>query len=144
MPAASDILLPAMALVGWTLMVLLLIPYRRLRAAFAGTLTPDDFRFGESGRVPGEVSIPNRNYMNLLEVPVLFHVLCLTAFVTARVDATAVLMAWSYVGMRVLHSVIHLSYNKVIHRLLAFALSNVVLFLLWIRLTVDLVRSGST
>ncbi len=140
MPAASDILLPAMTLVGWTLLVLLIIPYRRLKAGFAGTITPEDFRFGESGRVPGEVSIPNRNYMNLLEVPVLFYVLCLTFFVTARVDSTTVLMAWAYVGMRMVHSLIHLSYNKVVHRLSVFALSNVFLFLLWIRLALELFR----
>ncbi|MBS0413400.1 MAG: MAPEG family protein, partial [Proteobacteria bacterium] len=40
--------------------------------------------------------------------------------------------AWPYVGLRVMHSVIHITYNRVLHRLTAFALSNVVLMALWI------------
>jgi len=62
--------------------VLLLIPFRRFRAAFAGQVGAGDFRYGESARVPGEVSIPNRNYMNLLELPVLFYIVCVLDYVT--------------------------------------------------------------
>src|ERR1700741_2796335 len=47
---------------------------RRFRAVFGGRATRDDFKFGESPAVPGDVSIPNRNFMNLLELPVLFYV----------------------------------------------------------------------
>lgn len=39
--------------------------------------------------------------------------------------------AWVYVGLRVLHSLIHLTYNHVIQRMLVFAASNVVLVALW-------------
>ena len=62
----TEILIPAMALVGWTLCVLLLMPYQRFKAVFAGHITPNDFKLGESSRVPPVVSIPNRNFMNLL------------------------------------------------------------------------------
>lgn len=135
-----DILFPSMALIGWTLCVLLVMPYRRIKAVFAKQVTADDFKFGESGKVPPAVSIPNRNFMNLLEVPVLFYVLCITCFVTQNVDATAVVLAWPYVVLRVLHSLIHLSYNDVIHRLAVFAASNLVLAALWFRLLLDLVH----
>lgn len=137
-PAA--ILLPCMALVGWTLCVLLIMPYRRIRAALRRQVTADDFKFGESANVPPAVRIPNRNFMNLLEVPVLFYVVGLIAYVTQHVDATAVALAWLYVALRVLHSLIHLSYNHVIHRLAVFAASNLVLTVLWLRLLIDLAR----
>lgn len=136
----TGILFPAMALVGWTFTVLLLIPYQRFKAGFAGRVTRDDFKFGESSRVPPEVSIPNRNFMNLLEVPVLFYIVCITLFVTQRVDSAAVALAWSYLVLRVLHSLVHLTYNKVMHRLSFYALSNVMLVVLWIRLVVALTR----
>lgn len=123
----ADILLPVMALVGWTLCVLLLMPYRRFKAVFAGKVTAADFRYGESSRVPHDVSIPNRNYMNLLEAPVLFYVVSLVAFVTQQADHLLVCLAWGYVGFRVLHSLVHLTYNHVIHRMLLFAASNGVL-----------------
>ncbi|MBO9663211.1 MAPEG family protein [Dokdonella sp.] len=136
----TDILLPCMTLVGWTLCVLLVMPYRRIKAALARQVTADDFKYGESANVPPAVRIPNRNFMNLLEVPVLFYVVGLVAYVTQHVDATAVALAWSYVALRVLHSLIHLSYNHVIHRLAVFAASNLVLAVLWGRVLVDLAR----
>lgn len=125
------ILFPMLTLVGWTMSVLLLAPFRRFQAAFAGQLTADDFKLGESARVPAVVSIPNRNFMNLLEVPVFFYVLCITLFVTQRVDSLMVSLAWTYVGLRVVHSLIHLSYNHVIQRMLAYAFSNLVLSATW-------------
>jgi hypothetical protein len=136
----GSLLLPMTALIGWTLLVLLLIPFRRLRAGFAGELSPEDFRFGESARVPGQVSIPNRAWMNLLEAPVLFYALCLVSVVAQAVDGLAVTLAWIYVALRMVHSLIHLTYNHVVHRLVAFAASNLVLTLMWIRLTLALLR----
>jgi hypothetical protein len=72
--------------------------------------------------------------MNLLELPVLFYVACLTYFVTGRTDEWALLLAWAYVGLRIAHSAIHLTYNRVRHRLVAFAASNVALVMLWTNL----------
>ncbi len=119
----------AMALL--TFVVLGFIPARRFRAAAAGRVKADDFRFGESPAVPGDVSIPNRNYMNLLELPTLFYVAGLMYYVAGRLDQAALVVAWTYVGLRVIHSAIHLTYNNVFHRLTAFALSNVVLMAFW-------------
>src|SRR5258706_8865422 len=134
MPDKMSILFPIVALATLTFAVLLLIPLRRFRAGMAGQVVLDDFRYGESARVPPEVSIPNRNMMNLLELPVLFYVACLTYFVHGHVDGAALALAWAYVGLRVAHSAIHLSYNRVRDRLIAFAASNVVLIMLWTNL----------
>jgi hypothetical protein len=127
------ILLPMGALALLTFLVLMLVPVRRFRAAFAGQVGAGDFRYGESARVPGEVSIPNRNYMNLLELPVLFYVVCVLNYVMGpTVSGTTLILAWVYVSLRVLHSAVHLTYNNVMHRLALFAASNVVLAVLWI------------
>ena len=123
---------PMGALALLTFAVLGLIPLRRFRAAFAGQVGPDDFKFGESRRVPGHVSIPNRNYMNLLEVPMLFYVAGLMYYVAGKVDGVALAVAWTYVGLRAIHSLIHVTYNNVMHRLAAFALSNLVLAVFWV------------
>ena len=120
----------AMALLTFT--VLGMIPARRFRAAFAGRVRPDDFKFGESAAVPGDVSIPNRNYMNLLELPMLFYVGGLMYYVAGRLDEAALIVAWVYVALRATHSAIHLTYNNVIHRLIPFALSNFVLLAFWV------------
>ena len=129
----TQILFPMFALVALTFAVLLMIPIARFRAAAAGKVSVADFRLGESARVPPETALPNRNYMNLLELPVLFYVACLSLYVTDKVDQTELTLAWVYVGLRVLHSLIHVSYNNVVHRLTAFALSNIVLSVIWVR-----------
>jgi hypothetical protein len=130
----TSILFPMIALATLTFAVMLLIPVRRFRAGFAGQVQYDDFRYGESARVPGEVSIPNRNMMNLLEVPLLFYVACLTYLAIERVNEAALVLAWLYVGLRGAHSAIHVTYNRVRHRLIAYALSNIVLVMFWTNL----------
>ncbi len=128
----SAILGPVLALMGWTMLVLLLMPYRRFKAVLAGQITAKDFKFGESANVPPEVCIPNRNYMNLLEAPLLFYVICVILFQIQLVGPLVVALAWGYVGCRLVHSLIHLTYNRVEHRLAAFALSNVLLAAIWV------------
>ncbi|ARU57227.1 membrane-associated protein in eicosanoid and glutathione metabolism (mapeg) [Oleiphilus messinensis] len=128
----GQILLPALALVGLTFIVLLLIPYRRFKAASERKVTSKDFALGESGHVPAYVALPNRNYMNLLELPVLFYFACTLYFLLETVDLIALVLAWGFVFLRIVHSVIHLSYNNVMHRLVAFASSNLVLAVMWI------------
>jgi hypothetical protein len=129
-----SVLFPVMTLIGWTLLVLMLIPVRRFKAGGKGLVTGNDFKYGESSRVPGEVSLPNRNFMNLLEAPVLFYVVCILQYVTKAPVQYFVFCAWLYVALRVAHSLIHLSYNHIMHRLAAFAASNVVLIIMWLAL----------
>ncbi len=69
--------------------------------------------------------------MNLLELPMLFYVVCLVLYVTAGASALAIALAWAFVALRVVHSVIHLSYNRVGHRLAAFTAANLALVLPW-------------
>jgi hypothetical protein len=135
-----SIFAPMAALIALTFLVLLLIPIRRFRAGFAGEITGEDFRFGESARVPGHVSIPNRNYMNLLELPMLFYTLCLSLYVTHSVTGLEYGLAWAYVVLRVAHSAVHLTMNHVFTRLTIFALSNVVLGVAWVVFFVGLFR----
>ncbi len=125
---------PVAFLVFWTLSVLLLVPFARFRAGAKREVVADDFRYGESERVPDHVRLPNRNFMNLLEVPVLFYVGCLVTFISQHVEPTLLTIAWVYVALRAAHSVVHLSYNHVMQRMALFAISNVVLTVFWGRL----------
>ena len=135
-----QILYPMAALAMLTFMVLLLVPRARFKAARNRQVTVKDFRYGESANVPGEVSIPNRNLINLLEMPVLFYVACLTLFVTRSADHLFVYLAWAYFALRLGHSLVHLTYNNVMHRLSVFTASNIVLAIIWVRLIAILSR----
>jgi hypothetical protein len=65
-------------------------------------------------------------------VPLLFYVAGLVYFASGKVDIVVLVLSWLYVALRLVHSVIHLGYNNVFHRLIAFASSNVILVSLWL------------
>ena len=132
MVRAEAIFGPIGVLALWTMLVLFSIGFRRFGAVRARRVTPDDFRLGESADVPEDIAVANRNLMNLLEIPVLFYVVCLCLYVTHQVHPGLLRLAWVYVALRVLHSFIHLTTNNVRHRLFIFVLSNVALIALWI------------
>jgi hypothetical protein len=123
---------PMSVLALWTGFILLLTGFRRIRAVRAGRVPRNAFRLGESGEVPHDVTVSNRNLMNLLEMPVLFYVVCVAFYVTGNVGSGVIVTAWIYVGLRLVHSWIHLTSNRVIHRLIVFALGNFVLLAIWI------------
>jgi hypothetical protein len=123
----TAIFMPALVLMLWTLLVLLQVPIRRFRAFFSRRMTAGDIRYGESSNVPADVALPNRIFMNLVEAPVLFYALVLIAFAANEVNRVTVGLAWGYVALRVVHSLIYFTYNHLIHRFAVFAASNLVL-----------------
>lgn len=68
------------------------------------------------------------NFSNQFELPVLFYVLCLALYVTGRVDMFYLAFAWAFVVLRVAHSAVHVLYNRVLHRFLAYFAGGIVLF----------------
>lgn len=128
---------PMSVLALWTGAVLLLTGVRRVLAVRAGRVPIKAFRLGESADVPPSLTVTNRNLMNLLEMPVLFYVVSLAYYVTHRVDDGTVGLAWAYVALRLVHSTVHLTVNRLNLRFFAFAASNVVLLVLWIRFMVN-------
>ena len=128
------ILGPVFSLAAWTIVVLLILAYRRVKATTTGAVHVREFAFGESPKVPVSAQLVSRNYMNLLEMPVLFYVACLVSLVTGPTTSAMLTLAWLYVALRVLHSLIHITTNRIIHRFAVFVLSNVVLAALWVLL----------
>lgn len=83
------------------------------------------------------------NFKNLLEMPVLFYVLCLALLASGGVTTGFVQAAWAFVALRTVHSLIHLTYNRVVHRFLAYAASSLLLFGAWIAFAVRLASPGA-
>ena len=118
----DQIFLPMGALAGLTFAVLLFVPAMRIGRK-------PNVQDGADSDIPG--ALANPNFADLLEMPVLFYVICLMLFVSGEVDQTFLYLAWGYVGLRVLHSLVHVTYNNVLQRLTLFAASNVVVTLMW-------------
>ena len=74
----------------------------------------------------------SNNLKNLFELPVLFYAAVLLALVLMIQDMLLVVLAWGFVALRVVHSVIQVSYNNVNHRFAAYALSSLILLFMWI------------
>jgi hypothetical protein len=129
---AQAIFGPVSVLALWTLLVLAMTGSRRVRGALSGRVPRNAFRLGESAEVPPDIAVVNRNFMNLLEVPVLFYVVCISLYVTRQVNTAMVTLAWVYVLLRVVHSFIHLTSNRIMQRLMVFAASNFVLLAIWL------------
>jgi hypothetical protein len=82
------------------------------------------------------------NFRNLFETPVLFYALVACAIGVSYVPPWLVIGAWCYFGLRVTHSIIHCTYNRVMHRLAVFALSFGLLVVLWVGYAVALSNKG--
>ena len=80
---------------------------------------------------PDYVQKVGRNMANLLEVPVLFYLLAVLVILFEINNQLLVDLAWLYVALRLVHSIIHISYNNVPHRLIVFVLSVVTLMIMW-------------
>lgn len=74
------------------------------------------------------------SFSNQFETPVLFFLVVILTLMLMLQDPILVALAWTYVILRVAHAVIHLTYNTVFHRFLAFAASGLVLLAMWVRL----------
>ncbi len=133
---------PLMALVAWSFAIMLFMAYKRWSAGFAGRLKRGEYKVGESAEVPADVRLPGRNFRNLFEMPVLFYVLCLALYMTHNVSEAPLVLAWIYVALRIVHSLIHVTYNKIMHRFFVYALSSFLLLAMWIMFAIELYRQA--
>lgn len=81
------------------------------------------------------------NFVNLFEVPVLFHLALIVAFLTQQVTPWVLGLAWAFVAGRALHSLIQCSYNKVMHRFAVYSVSTCLVWALWAVLALGLLRA---
>ena len=124
---------PIFALVALTAAVWLAMVVVRNVAVQMGTATLGYYK-GYTGTLPAEwVERPARAFMNLLEVPVLFYLVCVLMLVTGRFDGRQVELAWLFVAIRAAHALIHIFVNHVLTRFTAYLAGCVTLAVLWIR-----------
>jgi hypothetical protein len=127
----QDMLGPVFAMVGltfavWLRLYAVRIPEMRRRRIHPQSVATSTLKAGAY-----EDTRASDNFTNLFEVPVLFYVAAFTAILAGLVTPLSLGLAWAYVALRVLHSLIQCSYNKVMHRFAVYSLSCLVLLALW-------------
>jgi len=127
----SAIILPVIALVVLTAVVWTRLYVERIRELRQRRIDPQVLATSAMvGQTMQRVQASD-NFKNLFEVPVLFYALCAVLVSAQHVSSFFVIGAWVYVALRYIHSFIHLTYNRVIHRFAVYVLSTVILFVLW-------------
>lgn len=76
------------------------------------------------------------NFRNLFELPVLFYLALVVAALLGLASDGFLALAWTFVALRVLHSAIHCTYNRVMHRFVAYLAGSLVLWAMWAWLAV--------
>jgi hypothetical protein len=82
------------------------------------------------------------NFRNLFEVPVLFFAVCCALAITDTVTSAQLALAWTFVGLRAAHSLIHVTYNRVMHRFGVYIASTLCVLAMWGLLAISLWQSG--
>ena len=127
----------AMALI--TFVVGPLILTTRINSVKNGIVHIEYYETFQGGEPPASVLQTTRHWSNLYEAPTLFYIACLMAFSLQLESIFILAMAWLYVAVRLIHSVIHLTYNRVYHRLTAFLTSQFILIAIWILLFIEII-----
>jgi hypothetical protein len=130
---AAALLQPVVALVVLTAVALLLAVVYRNVAIIRGAASEGYFRTFTADKPAEWVERPIRTYMNLLELPVLFYVVCLLMLVTGRFDSVQVSLAWLFVITRYVHAFIYIGFNYVPLRFTAFLAGVLTLAVIWTR-----------
>jgi hypothetical protein len=131
----QPILYPLFAQVGLTFLVWLWMYATRIYTLQKNDIDPNELRSVEDEhRLLKPVLGPSENLVNLSEMPVLFYVACLLAYLSHTLTDTLLTLAWLFVAFRALHSLIHCSYNRVMHRFTAYFISSLCLWGIWFEL----------
>jgi hypothetical protein len=125
------IFLPGLAMAALTLIVGMVMFRRRVAEMKRDRIHPQKVATSLQAAEHYKDVAAADNFRNLFEMPVLFYFALAVAAVTEQTGPLVLGLAWAYVAARILHTAIHCSYNKVMHRFQAFALSYFVLVALW-------------
>lgn len=126
---------PALALVGWTLVVWIWMYATRIPAMQAAKVDPQTARHpGSLDVLPSSARQVADNYNHLMEQPTIFYAALFAGHAAGLADPFAIGLAWAYVTLRVVHSLVQCTVNVVTLRFLVFALSTLVLMVLAARM----------
>lgn len=137
---SKPLLGPLVGLSLWTFAIEGLLYYRRTPALAKYNINfdPELVKQEKATKLPPFVQWPADNFNNLLEQPTQFYAAVLALTVLDVRDSVTTRLAWSYVVLRVVHSLIHVSVNKVTVRFGVWASSSVVLLGITARLALEL------
>ncbi len=132
--------LPALAMAGLTFVVWWRMYFMRVGQMKRDRIHPQKVATSAGAAALLTDSRAADNFRNLFELPLLFYVALVVADRIGLVDGIVLALAWLFVALRVLHSAIHVTYNKVMHRFMAYVAGGIALWGLWTYIGLALLR----
>ena len=128
----SPILIPVVALVAWSLVMMLWMVAVRLpamkKAGISLSSAPPGARGSQlDGVVDDRAQWKSHNYNHLMEQPTLFYAIAITLALMDMGDGINYWLAWGYVGFRVIHSIVQATVNRLTIRTPLFFLASLCL-----------------
>ena len=136
--ADTAMLAPAFAMVGLTYAVWIRLYVTRIGEMKRRRIHPQSIALSGQAASRLEDTRAADNFRNLFELPVLLYVAVVVAILGGVVTPVSLGLAWAFVLLRIVHSAIHCTYNKVMHRFASYLAGGVVLALLWAYLAVSI------
>ena len=114
-----ELLKPAFVLVIWTFIIFLIMAYGRVR--YTKNVQQDAAHTKNlRGLLPAWVERTSDNYNHLFEQPIAFYVVTLAITLINNIDLFMIQLAWSFVILRIIHSLVQLTFNLVLLRFAIF------------------------
>jgi len=135
-----NILYPVFAMMALTIFCMVRLGFLRWAAVRRGDVDPRYFSLFRGYEEPEKLAAYSRHVVNLFEAPLLFYVIVLTAFLTGQSGNWPLGLAWLYVGLRFIHSYVHLTSNVVLTRFRIFVFSMLTLSALWAVVLTNIMR----
>ena len=129
-------LTPVLALIVWTLIIWCVMYARRIPAMQKARIHPQTAADPDGdwkSKMPVRAQYAAHNYNHLMEQPTIFYALMFYLQLSGMNDGLFAHLAWVYVILRVVHSLIQITVNKVMVRFIVFSLSTVVLIIMTLR-----------
>lgn len=130
----NGMIAPVLALIAWTFVMWVWMYATRIPAMNAAKIDMAELsRTGAPLVLPPDVARVADNYNHLHEQPTIFYALALAAQLAGVTDTASVSLAWGYVALRIVHSLIQATKNVIPIRFTVFALASLVLAALLVR-----------
>jgi hypothetical protein len=131
------VLLPVFVQVALTLALLAWTASARTASLKRGEAKMRDTALGQANWPPRATQIAN-SYNSQFQLPLLFYVVVLWAWITRTTDVVFVVLEWLFVLLRIGHAYVHTTSNYVPRRFMVFAAGMLVLLIMWVYLAVKI------
>ncbi|MGB1581203.1 MAG: MAPEG family protein [Nevskiales bacterium] len=125
----TAILQPVIALVAWSMLMWLWMYITRIPAIQKAKmqLDPEAVNGVQMSTLPAKVRWKADNYNHLMEQPTIFYATAISLALLGAGSGINLTLAWGYVGLRVVHSLVQSLVNKIEVRFAVFSLSSLLL-----------------